>query len=249
MGQKSSPIGLRLSLLKNWSSKWYAEDKQVPVLIHEDYRIRTFISNYYTKGTISLVEIQRLKKTNKEEVQIYLHTAKLGIVIGTDNKQKNKLIQSIQKLIQKDVTVHVIEVKNPDGVASLVAQNIAVQLEQRAFFRSVQKIAVQKALKTGVKGIKIIISGRLGGAEIARQESIIRGILPLGTFRSLISYAYASAYTVYGVIGVKVFICHGDFIPKPIQKVIKSSTPTFTEDKAAKILSTSGFHNDKDSKI
>nr|AIK97556.1 ribosomal protein S3 ['Crotalaria juncea' phytoplasma L32] len=227
MGQKSSPISLRLSLFRNWSSNWYAGDKMVPLLIQEDYRIRECISNYYPLATIARVEIQRLKKNNEENIEIFLHTPKIGIVVGAENKEKNKLIEKISNLIKKNITIHVIEVKNPDKVASLIAQNIAFQLQQRAFFRAVKKIHIQKALKAGAKGIKISLKGRLGGAEIARVETTIKGILPLGTFRSRIDYAYVPAKTIHGVLGVKVWVCDGNFstqknIDKRIEKNIKT---------------------------
>ncbi|MGE9276857.1 MAG: 30S ribosomal protein S3 [Candidatus Phytoplasma pruni] len=214
MGQKSSPIGLRLGIIRNWDSKWYAEDKQVPNLILEDYQIRNLINNHYSKATISRIEIQRFKKTNKEQIQIFLYTSKLGIVVGPENKEKNKLVEKIEKLIKKDIILNVLEVKNPDKVATLVAQNLAIQLEQRAFFRAAQKMTAQKVFKTGVKGVKIIISGRLGGAEIARQETLSKGLVPLHTLRADIDYAFEEAHTTYGVLGVKVWIYHGEVLPK-----------------------------------
>ncbi|EMR14396.1 MAG: 30S ribosomal protein S3 [Sweet potato little leaf phytoplasma] len=222
MGQKSSPIILRLSLLRNWSSNWYAEDKKVPLLINEDYRIRNFINNYYPLGTIARVEIQRLKKENEENIEIFLHTPKIGVVVGSDNKEKNKLVQEVYKLIKKNINIHVIEVKNPEKVASLIAQNIAAQLQQRAFFRAVKKMYIQKALKAGVKGIKISLKGRLSGAEIARTETTIKGILPLGTFRSKIDYAYVAAKTIHGVLGVKVWVCDGNYSPKDDREISKT---------------------------
>ncbi|MDO7983421.1 30S ribosomal protein S3 ['Bituminaria bituminosa' little leaf phytoplasma] len=221
MGQKSSPIALRLSLLRNWASNWYIEDKKVPSLIHEDYNLRKFINDYYPLGTIARVEIQRLKKDNKENIDIFLYTPKIGVVIGSDNKEKNKLVQEIYKLIKKDINIHVIEVKNPDKVASLIAQNIASQLQQRAFFRAVKKMYIQKALKAGVKGIKISLKGRLSGAEIARTETTIKGILPLGTFRSKIDYAYVAAKTIHGVLGVKVWICDGNYTSKDDREIFR----------------------------
>ncbi|MDO8060158.1 30S ribosomal protein S3 [Candidatus Phytoplasma citri] len=221
MGQKSSPIVLRLSLLRNWASNWYSEDKKVPLLIHEDYNLRKFINNYYPLGTIARVEIQRFKKDNEENIEIFLHTPKIGVVIGADNKEKNKLVQEIYKLIKKNININVIEVKNPDKVASLIAQNIAAQLQQRAFFRAVKKMYIQKALKAGVKGIKISLKGRLSGAEIARTETTIKGILPLGTFRSKIDYAYVAAKTIHGVLGVKVWVCDGNYATQDYQESSK----------------------------
>jgi small subunit ribosomal protein S3 len=214
MGQKSSPTGLRLGIIRTWDSKWYAEDKQVPNLILEDFQIRKLINKNYPKSTISRIEIQRFKTSNKEQIQIFLYTSKLGIIIGSENKEKNKLIQKIKDLIQKDIILNILEVKNPDKVAVLVAQNLAIQLEQRAFFRAAQKMTVQKVLKTGVKGVKIIISGRLGGAEIARRETLSKGLVPLHTLRADIDYAFEEAHTTYGVLGVKVLIYHGEVLPK-----------------------------------
>ncbi|WEK82378.1 MAG: 30S ribosomal protein S3 [Candidatus Phytoplasma pruni] len=214
MGQKSSPTGLRLGIIRNWDSKWHAEDKQVPNLILEDYQIRNLINNHYPKATISRIEIQRFKKSNKEQIQIFLYTSKSGIVVGHENKEKNKLVEKIKKLIKKDIILNVLEIKNPDKVAILVAQNLAIQLEQRAFFRAAQKMTVQKVLKTGVKGVKIIISGRLGGAEIARQETLSKGLVPLHTLRADIDYSFEEAHTTYGVLGVKVWIYHGEVLPK-----------------------------------
>ncbi|MDV3162395.1 MAG: 30S ribosomal protein S3, partial [Candidatus Phytoplasma australasiaticum] len=147
---------------------------------------------------------------------------KIGVVVGSDNKEKNKLVQEVYKLIKKNINIHVIEVKNPEKVASLIAQNIAAQLQQRAFFRAVKKMYIQKALKAGVKGIKISLKGRLSGAEIARTETTIKGILPLGTFRSKIDYAYVAAKTIHGVLGVKVWVCDGNYSPKDDREISKT---------------------------
>nr|BBA46835.1 ribosomal protein S3 [Candidatus Phytoplasma noviguineense]BBA46844.1 ribosomal protein S3 ['Musa sp.' banana wilt phytoplasma]BBA46838.1 ribosomal protein S3 [Candidatus Phytoplasma noviguineense]BBA46841.1 ribosomal protein S3 [Candidatus Phytoplasma noviguineense]BBA46847.1 ribosomal protein S3 ['Musa sp.' banana wilt phytoplasma] len=209
MGQKSNPNGLRIGINRSWESQWYADHKQVPVLIVEDFKIRNLIKQFYPKSSISHVKINRLKKSNNEHIEIDLYTSRIGIVQGPENKSKNTLIQKIEKMIQKKITINVFEVKKSDQIAVLVAQNIAVQLQKRAFFRAVQKIAVQKALKSGAKGIKVIISGRLGGAEIARRETVSLGLVPLNTFKANIDYGVEEAHTSYGVIGIQVWIYSG----------------------------------------
>ncbi|TVY12353.1 30S ribosomal protein S3 [Candidatus Phytoplasma pini] len=213
MGQKSNPIGLRLGIIHDWKSKWYSTNKQVPSLIYEDFRLRNLIKKHYPRGTISQINIERLKKQNSEQIEINLFTSKIGIIQGPENKSKNVLIKKVEDLIQKKININVFEVKTFDKIASLVAQNIALQLQQRAFFRMVQKTAAFKALKSGAQGVKIIISGRLGGSEIARKETIFLKLVPLNTFRADVDYAFEEAYTTYGVLGVKVWIYHGEVLP------------------------------------
>nr|Q8VS61.1 RecName: Full=Small ribosomal subunit protein uS3; AltName: Full=30S ribosomal protein S3 [Candidatus Phytoplasma ziziphi]AAL57329.1 ribosomal protein S3 [Candidatus Phytoplasma ziziphi] len=213
MGQKSNPNGLRLGIIRTWESKWYDVDKKVPFLVGEDFKIRPLIKNHYPKSTISQIEIKRLKKSNDEFIEIDLYTSKIGIIQGPENKNKNSLINKIEKLINKKVQINIFEVKAINKIAVLVAQNIAMQLQQRAFYKAVLKSAIQKALKSGVKGIKIIITGRLGGAEKARRDSISMGVVPLNTLRADIDYAFEEAHTTYGVLGVKVIINHGEVLP------------------------------------
>ncbi|MGI3136220.1 MAG: 30S ribosomal protein S3 [Candidatus Phytoplasma vitis] len=213
MGQKSNPNGLRLGIIRTWESKWYDVDKKVPFLVGEDFKIRTLIKNHYPKSTISQIEIKRLKKSNDEFIEIDLYTSKIGIIQGPENKNKNSLINKIEKLINKKVQINIFEVKAINKIAVLVAQNIAMQLQQRAFYKAVLKSAIQKALKSGIKGIKIIITGRLGGAEKARRDSISMGVVPLNTLRADIDYAFEEAHTTYGVLGVKVIINHGEVLP------------------------------------
>nr|QDE12519.1 ribosomal protein S3 ['Vitex negundo' witches'-broom phytoplasma]QQL95690.1 ribosomal protein S3 ['Ziziphus jujuba' witches'-broom phytoplasma]QQL95693.1 ribosomal protein S3 ['Ziziphus jujuba' witches'-broom phytoplasma]QQL95696.1 ribosomal protein S3 ['Vitex negundo' witches'-broom phytoplasma]QQL95699.1 ribosomal protein S3 ['Vitex negundo' witches'-broom phytoplasma] len=213
MGQKSNPNGLRLGIIRTWESKWYDVDKKVPFLVGGDFKIRTLIKNHYPKSTISQIEIKRLKKSNDEFIEIDLYTSKIGIIQGPENKNKNSLINEIEKLINKKVQINIFEVKAINKIAVLVAQNIAMQLQQRAFYKAVLKSAIQKALKSGVKGIKIIITGRLGGAEKARRDSISMGVVPLNTLRADIDYAFEEAHTTYGVLGVKVIINHGEVLP------------------------------------
>ncbi|RAM57780.1 30S ribosomal protein S3 [Candidatus Phytoplasma oryzae] len=213
MGQKSNPNGLRLGIIKNWESQWYADDKKVPFLIYEDFRIRNLIKKFYSKGTIAKVEIKRLKKADNEQIEINLYTSRIGIVQGSDNKTKQNLINKIEELIKKKIEINVFEVKICEKNASLAVQNMAMQIENRSFFKMVQKIAAQKALKKGAKGVKITISGRLGGAEIARRETISLGLVPLNTLRADIDYAFDEAHTIYGVIGIQMWIFHDEILP------------------------------------
>jgi small subunit ribosomal protein S3 len=232
MGQKSNPNGLRLGIIKNWESKWYADDKKVPILIYEDFQIRNLIKKFYPKSTISKIEIKRLKKSNNEQIEIDLYTSKIGIVQGTENKKN--LIKKIETLIKKKIEMNFFEVKDFDKIASLVAQNISVQLENRIFFKVAQKIAAQKALKRGAKGVKIIISGRLGGAEIARKESFSLGSVPLNTLRADIDYAFETAHTHYGSLSVKVWIYNNEILNLKKNKNIRKFPYNNQENKSRK---------------
>jgi len=214
MGQKVNPVGMRLGIIRNWDSKWYAEKTVVPSLVKEDALIREYLNDFYKKAAVSHVEIERVKgKGGKDRVKVTLHTAKPGIVIGRDAETKKKAVLALEKLTKKEVVFNVVEVKRPERVATLVAQSIAEQLESRASFRRVQKIAMQRALKSGAKGVKTLVSGRLGGAEIARSEGYSEGQVPLHTLRADIDYATAEAHTTYGVLGVKVWIYNGEVLP------------------------------------
>lgn len=214
MGQKVNPIGMRLGIIRTWDSKWYAEKTDVPALVKEDALIRRYLNDFYKKAAVSHVEIERVKgKGGKDRVKVTLHTAKPGIVIGRDAETKKKAVIALEKLTKKEIVFNVIEVKRPERVATLVARSIAEQLESRASFRRVQKIAMQRALKSGAKGCKTLISGRLGGAEIARSEGYSEGQVPLHTLRADIDYATAEANTTYGILGVKVWIYNGEVLP------------------------------------
>ncbi|MFP7699384.1 MAG: 30S ribosomal protein S3 [Candidatus Phytoplasma pyri] len=213
MGQKSNPNGLRLGIIKSWDSKWFANFKKTPQFIHEDFCIRNFINKNYSKALISKIEIERSKKKDKEVIKINLHVVKTNIINGKDNESLKKITKQIEKITKKEVVFNVIEIKNPDKVAILVAKTMAEQLEQRFYFRRVQKMAIQKVLKTGVKGVKTLISGRLGGLEMARSEGYLEGRVPLNTFRADVEYAFTEAHTTYGSFGVKVWIFHGDVLP------------------------------------
>ena len=205
MGQKVNPIGMRLGIIRDWDSKWYANKLEVPTLLHEDLKIRKEIESYYKKAQVSRVVIERVKS----KIMIILYTAKPGVVIGREGSIKTQLVEKLQKLTGKTLFMNVVEIKQPDLDAKLVARKMAEDLENRASFRRVQKKAIQQTMKAGAKGIKTSISGRLGGAEMARTEHYKEGRTPLHTLRADIDYAQAEAHTTYGRIGVKVWICRG----------------------------------------
>lgn len=214
MGQKVNPIGLRLGIIKDWESKWYAGKKEVPALLNEDLMIRKEIEEFYKKAYVSRVEIER----TKTKVMLTLYTAKPGVVIGREGSTKAQIVEKLQKATGKTIFLNVVEIKNPDLDATLVARSIAEQLENRASFRRVQKMAISKTMKAGAKGIKTSISGRLGGAEMARREGYSEGTVPLHTLRADVDYATAEANTTYGKLGIKVWICKGEVLPSKKNK-------------------------------
>ncbi|MDD5865244.1 MAG: 30S ribosomal protein S3 [bacterium] len=201
MGQKVNPIGYRIGVNKDWDSKWYAEKDYSTKLIN-DIKIREYIEKNLKSASISKVIIERRK--NKVELTIY--TARPGVIIGRGGEDIEKLRKKISKLVNEDVYINIVEEKNPDLNAQLVADNIAMQIENRAPFRSVQKRAIRNTMKAGAKGIKTAVSGRLGGAEMARTEGYTEGTVPLHTIRADVDYATSEANTIYGKIGVKVWI-------------------------------------------
>jgi small subunit ribosomal protein S3 len=209
MGQKVSPNGMRLGIIREWDSKWYPNKLEVPTLLHEDLKIRKEIEEYYKKAQISRVVIERVKS----KIMIVVYTAKPGVVIGREGSIKTQLVEKLQKMTGKTIFMNVVEIKNPDLDAKLVAKKMAEDLEARASFRRVQKKAIQQTMKAGAKGIKTSISGRLGGAEMARSEGYSEGTVPLQTLRADIDYALAEANTTYGKLGVKVWICKGEVLP------------------------------------
>ena len=209
MGQKVSPIGMRIGIIRDWDSRWYANKLEVPALLHEDLKIRSTVDEFYKKAQVSRVEIERVKS----KVILTVHTAKPGAVIGREGAVKAELVAKLQKMTGKQVYMNIVEIKNPDLDATLVARRIAEELENRASFRRVQKKAIQQTMKAGAKGIKTVISGRLGGAEMARAEGYSEGTVPLHTLRADIDYACTAATTTYGKLGVKVWICKGEILP------------------------------------
>lgn len=209
MGQKVNPAGLRLGINKDWTAKWYASSKDFSKILENDIKIREFLSKKLKNAAVSSITIERSNK--KTEVKI--STAKPGVVIGHGGEEIEKLKTGLNKLINEDVQISIIEVKNPDLNAQLVADNIASQIENRGSYRMAQKRAIRNTMKAGAKGIKTLCSGRLNGAEIARSEGYNEGTTPLHTLRADIDYATSEADTTYGKIGVKVWIYKGEILP------------------------------------
>ncbi len=212
MGQKVSPVGLRVGINRDWDASWYADKNNVADLLLEDLKIRKFLEEQYKKAAVSRIVIERVKGTSKDRVKIALHTAKPGVVIGRDAEIKNAVVSKLEYMTKKEIILNVVEIKRPELDANLVARSIAEQLESRASFRRVQKVAIQRALKSGAKGAKTLISGRLGGAEMARSEGYNEGQVPLHTLRADVDYATAEAATTYGKLGVKVWIYKGEIL-------------------------------------
>lgn len=216
MGQKVSPVGLRVGINRDWDAAWYAGKNEVADLLQEDLRIRKHIEKVYAKAQVSRVVIERVKgSNNKDRIKITLYTAKPGIVIGHEAETKNAVVKQLQYLTKKDIILNIVEIKRAELDATLVARSIADQLEARASFRRVQKVAIQRALKAGAKGAKTLISGRLGGAEMARSEGYNEGQVPLQTLRADVDYAVAEAHTTYGKLGIKVWIYKGEVFGIP----------------------------------
>ncbi len=215
MGQKVNPVGLRIGVNKNWNSRWYANDQEFHVFLNEDVKVREFLEKKLKEALLSHVEIERIKTDKGYTVVVMVFVARPGVVIGQDGKNINELKEQLAKLLKNaEVRIDVVEVKNPDLDATIVASEIAKQLEERASFRTAQKKAIQSVRKAGAKGIKTSVSGRLGGADIARAEGYREGVIPLHTLRSDIDYACVHAATQYGRLGVKVWICRGEIRPE-----------------------------------
>ena len=208
MGQKVNPIGLRVGIIRDWEAKWYAE-KDYADLLHEDLKIRKFLDARLADAAVSKVEIERAAN----RVNITVYTAKPGMVIGKGGSEVEALRKELTNLSAKRVHINIVEIKKADLEAKLVAENIARQLENRVSFRRAQKQAIQRTMRAGAQGIKTQVSGRLGGADIARAESYSEGTVPLHTLRADIDYAHAEADTTYGKIGVKVWIYRGEILP------------------------------------
>ncbi len=213
MGQKVNPHGLRVGIIADWDSKWYAEGDFADCLI-EDYNIRKFLKKKLYAAGISRIEIERAS----ERVKVIIYTAKPGVVIGKGGAEIEKVKAELQKQTQKKLIVDIKEVKKPDKDAQLVAENIALQLENRVSFRRAMKSCMSRSLKAGALGIKTSCSGRLGGADMARTEFYSEGTIPLQTLRADIDYGFAEADTTYGKVGVKVWIYKGEILPKKEHK-------------------------------
>ena len=208
MGQKVNPHGLRVGVIKDWDSKWYAEADFADCLI-EDHEIRTFLKKRLFSAGVSKIEIERAS----DRVKIIIHNAKTGVVIGKGGAEIEKLKAELQKLVSKKLIVDIKEVKRPDRDAQLVAENIAAQLENRVSYRRALKSTMSRTMKSGALGIKAAVAGRLGGADIARSEFYSEGTIPLQTLRADIDYGFAEADTTYGKLGVKVWIYKGEILP------------------------------------
>ena len=208
MGQKVNPHGLRVGVIKDWDSRWYARDEKVGDLIVEDYKIREYLKKTLYSAGIPNIEIER----DSAKVRIYIHCSRPGVVIGKGGAEIERIRLNVEKMIGKPVALSIVEVRTPDTNAQLVAENIAAQLEKRIGFRRAMKNAMGRAMRMGARGIKIMCSGRLGGAEIARTECYHEGTIPLQTIRADIDYGTAEAHTTYGRLGVKVWIYKGEVL-------------------------------------
>ena len=213
MGQKVNPHGLRVGVIKDWDSKWYAEKDFADYLV-EDYNIRTYLKKKLYAAGIAKIEIERAS----DRVKVMIYTAKPGVVIGKGGAEIEKIKAEVQKLTTKKLVVDIKEVKRPDHDAQLVAENIALQLENRVSFRRAMKSCMGRTMKSGAMGIKTSVSGRLGGADMARTEFYSEGTIPLQTLRADIDYGFAEADTTYGKVGVKVWIYKGEVLPTKANK-------------------------------
>ena len=213
MGQKVNPHGLRVGVIKDWDSRWYARDDKVGDLIVEDYNIRKYLKNLLYSAGVPKIEIER----DSSRVRIYIHCSRPGIVIGKGGTEIERIRKEVENLIGKSVALSVVEVKSPDTNAQLVAENIAQQLEKRISFRRAMKNAMSRAMRLGVRGIKVMVSGRIGGAEIARTEQYHEGTIPLQTIRADIEYGLAEAATTYGRLGIKVWIYKGEILNQTLR--------------------------------
>ena len=213
MGQKVNPHGLRVGVIKDWDSRWYARNDKVGDLIVEDYKIRKFLKKTLYSAGVPTIEIER----DSNKVRIYIHCSRPGVVIGKGGAEIEKLQAQVSKMIGKPVALSIVEVRTPDTNAQLVAENIAGQLERRIGFRRAMKNAIGRAMRMGAKGIKVMCGGRLGGAEIARSECYHEGTIPLQTLRADIDYGFAEAATTFGRIGVKVWIYKGEILSQALR--------------------------------
>jgi len=218
MGHKVHPNGFRLGIIKPWQARWYA-DRDYKDLVQEDIRLRAFIFKRHANAAIAQIDIER----SANRLTLTIHTAKPGIIIGRSGQNVEELRRLIEKMTSKKVQVNILEVRNPDLVAVLVARNIAEQLERRVAFRRAMKLTVQRTMQSGAKGVRVAVAGRLGGAEMSRREGERRGQVPLQTLRADVDFGLAEAHTTYGVIGVKVWIYKG--LVKPGQMVEPASAP------------------------
>ena len=219
MGQKVNPHGLRVGVIKNWDSRWFAKDEVFGDTLVSDYKVREYLKNELQKAGVPKIEIER----DSHRVRVFIHCAKPGLVIGRGGEQIEKYKAQLEKMVGMPVALNVVEVKQPDLNAQLVAENISSQLENRVAFRRAMKMAIRNTMRLGSKGIKITCSGRLGGAEIARAEHYHEGTIPLQTLRADIDYGFWEANTTYGKIGVKVWIYRGEVLSEVNRPAVKNA--------------------------
>jgi len=213
MGQKVNPHGFRVGVIKDWDSRWYAREDKVGDLIVEDYNIRKYLKELLFSAGVPKIEIER----DNAKVRIFIHCSRPGVVIGKGGAEIERLRLEVEKKIGKPVALSIVEVKNPDTNAQLIAEGIAAKLEKRIGFRRAMKNAMSRAMRLGVRGIKVMVSGRLGGAEIARSETYHEGTIPLQTLRADIEYGFAEAATTYGRIGVKIWVYNGEVLTQTLR--------------------------------
>ena len=226
MGQKVNPHGLRVGVIKDWDSRWYARNEKVGDLVVEDYKLRKYLKKTLYSAGIPKIEIER----DNAKIKIYLHCARPGVVIGKGGTEIERLRLELEKKLGKPVALNIVEVKTPDTDAQLVAENIAQQLEKRISFRRAMKNSMGRAMRMGARGIKVMCSGRLGGAEIARSECYHDGTIPLQTIRADIDYGFAEAATTYGRIGIKVWIYKGEVLSQTLRTTPRTlDTKNFKE--------------------
>ena len=209
MGQKVNPNGLRLGINKDWDSKWYADKKDFKKFLNNDVKIREYFEKDSKSNGINKIQIER----TKNRTEVIVHTSKPGVIIGRGGEQIEVMKKELSKLVNEDIQISIVDIKKPDMSAQIVADSIAMQIENRASFRMAQKRAIRNAMKAGAKGIKTLVSGRLGGADMARGEGYTEGTIPLHTLRADVDYATSEADTTFGKIGVKVWIYKGEILP------------------------------------
>lgn len=216
MGQKVNPHGLRVGVIKDWDTQWFANKKDFATYLKEDYEIRAYLKKQYYQAAISKIVIERAA----QRVIITVHTARPGVLIGKAGAEIEVMKKKVAKMTaSKQISVNIVEIKKPDADAQLVAESIAAQLEKRVSFRRAMKQAISRSSRSGIKGIKVMVSGRLDGAEIARSEQYHEGSIPLQTLRADIDYGFAEAHTTFGVIGIKCWIYKGEIIGNPQKKI------------------------------
>ncbi len=208
MGQKVSPVGLRIGINRGWEANWYANKSDFSKYLENDLKIRKFLEKKLDNAGVSTIEIER----NAKRCEVIIHTSRPGVIIGKDGKEVENLKKEISKLVNEEIQISIVDIKKPDLDAKLVADSIAQQIENRASFRMAQKKAIRNVMKAGAKGVKTLVSGRLNGADIARSEGYSEGTIPLHTLRADVDYALSEADTTFGKIGVKVWIYKGEIL-------------------------------------